>query len=143
MNTIPALDDAERQAPNDALDDEYRAHATYEQVIGDFGPVPPFLNIVEAAARHVSVLLSLFEQYGIAAPNNRWMGNSPHFASVHDACVESVPGELKNVGIYDRVLTSNRRPDILSGYQVLRSASQDQHLPGFQRCAQRGPQSGL
>jgi hypothetical protein len=143
MNTIPALNDTELQALNDALDDEYRAHETYEQVIGDFGPVQPFLNIVEAEARHVSALLSLFEQYGIATPKNRWMGNSPHFASVHEACVESVQGELKNVAIYDRVLKSTRRPDILSVYQALRSASQDRHLPAFQRCAQRGPQSSL
>ena len=79
MGSIPALDDTERQALEDALDDEYKAHTTYDQVIHDLGPVRPFVNIVDAEARHVSALLSLFEKYGIAAPPNRWPGKVPRF----------------------------------------------------------------
>jgi hypothetical protein len=41
------------RAPNEALDDEYRACATYDQVIADFGEVPPFSDIRRAAARHI------------------------------------------------------------------------------------------
>ena len=51
MGSIPALDDTERQALEDALDDEYKAHTTYDQVIHDLGPVRPFVNIVDAEAR--------------------------------------------------------------------------------------------
>lgn len=137
MSAISPLDDTERQALEDALDDEYKSHATYDQVIRDFGSVRPFINIVEAEARHISALLSLFDKYGIAAPANRWAGKAPRFSSVHDACVASVQGEIENVTLYDRLLKSTRRVDIISVYQALRSASQDRHLPAFQRCKQR------
>ena len=80
-------------------DDEYRAHATYGQVIGDFGPVQPFLNIVEAEARHVSALLSLFEQYGIAAPKNRWMETVPTLQAFTRPASRAFGGEPKNVAI--------------------------------------------
>jgi hypothetical protein len=53
MSAISALDDTERQALEDALDDEYKSHATYDQVIRDFGSVRPFINIVEAEAKHI------------------------------------------------------------------------------------------
>jgi hypothetical protein len=142
MALTPTLADTEVQALNDTLDDEYKARETYTQVIRDFGEVRPFINIVEAEARHASALLNLFEKYGISPPPNRWAGKAPRFSSVHEACVASVHGEIENVALYDRALKSTRRPDILAVYQALRSASQDRHLPAFQRCAQRAPARG-
>jgi hypothetical protein len=142
MNSVYDLDDTERQALEDALDDEYRAHTTYDQVIRDLGPVRPFVNIVDAEARHISALLSLYEKYKIAAPANRWPGKVPRFSSVHEACLASVQGEIDNVAIYDRALKTTQRPDILSVYHALRSASLDRHLPAFQRCAGRSTQGG-
>ena len=38
------LEEQERQALREALDDEYHAWATYDQVIADFGAVRPFIN---------------------------------------------------------------------------------------------------
>lgn len=38
----------------EALDDEYKAIATYESVLDAFGPVRPFANIVEAERRHAA-----------------------------------------------------------------------------------------
>lgn len=133
-----ALDEAEIRALEYALDDEYKSHETYAQVIRDFGDVRPFINIVEAEARHSAALLSLFERYGVAPPANRWVGNAPRFDSVHAACVAAVQGEIDNVKLFKRVLESTRRPDILAVYEALQTASQSRHLPAFQRCADRG-----
>ena len=72
--SAPVLSDCEHQALEEALDDEYKSQATYAGVINDFGSVRPFINIVEAEARHVSALLSLFAKFGLAAPVNRWLG---------------------------------------------------------------------
>ena len=72
-------------------------------------------------------------------PANRWAGKAPRFASVHEGCVAGVQGEIDNVAIYDRLLRATQRSDLLDVFQSLRSASQDRHLPAFQRCAQRGP----
>ncbi len=40
----------------EALDDEYKAAVTYAQVIDDFGPIRPFVNIIEAERRHIEAL---------------------------------------------------------------------------------------
>jgi hypothetical protein len=136
------LTDTEVLALTDALDDEFKAHETYAQVIRDFGEVRPFINIVQAEAQHAAALLNLLENYGISPPPNRWTGKTPRFSSVHEACVASIQGEVRNVAIYDRALKSTQRPDILAVYQALRTASLDRHLPAFQRCAQRGPRRG-
>jgi hypothetical protein len=132
------LSEPEIQAMSDALDDEYKSYASYAQVIADFGPERPFVNIVEAEARHFSALLALFAGYGITPPKDRWRGHAPRFASLHAACVAAVQGETLNVAIYDRVLNSTTRPDILRVYSALREASLDRHLPAFRRCAERG-----
>jgi len=131
------LTETERQALLEALDDEYRARSTYEQVIRDFGPLRPFVNIVDAEARHVSALLALCATYGVPAPANRWPEIVPRFGSVHEACMAGVQGEIDNVAIYDRALKTTKRADILTVYHALRSASLDRHLPAFQRCAAR------
>lgn len=132
------LSEPEIQALSDALDDEYKSYATYAQVIADFGPERPFVNIVEAEERHFSALLALFAAYGITSPKDRWRGHAPHFSSLHAACVAAVQGEIDNVAIYDRVLNSTTRPDILRVYRALREASLERHLPAFRRCAERG-----
>jgi hypothetical protein len=138
MTTVPVLDSVELQALKDTLDDEYKSHETYAQVIRDFGDIRPFVNIVEAEARHYSALLSLFEKYGVSPPVNRWAGKTPRFSSARDACMAAIQGEIDNVRIYDRAVETTKRPDILAVYQALRSASQDRHLPAFRRCAEGG-----
>lgn len=44
-----------------ALDDEYRAEATYAAVITAFGEVRPFINIIEAERRHAGMAKAEFE----------------------------------------------------------------------------------
>jgi hypothetical protein len=54
------LSEVEITALREALDDEYRAHAIYTQVLANFGDdVLPFANIVDAEARHIDALLGL------------------------------------------------------------------------------------
>lgn len=137
MTDTKPLTQAERQGLADALDDEYKSRATYAQVIADFGEVRPFVNIVEAEERHISALLGLFERYGIAPPPDRWSGSAPRFSSLAQACVEAVQAEIDNGAIYDRILETTQRVDILTVYQALREASLERHLPAFRRCAER------
>ncbi|HKJ07674.1 MAG TPA: DUF2202 domain-containing protein, partial [Gammaproteobacteria bacterium] len=68
------LTETEIRVLHEALDDEYRAWATYDQVISDFGEVPPFSNIRGAEARHIQALCTLFARYGLAVPENTWPG---------------------------------------------------------------------
>lgn len=50
------LSETEIHALNEALDDEYRAFAAYDQVLADFGEAPPFSNIRDAEGRLIDTL---------------------------------------------------------------------------------------
>lgn len=134
---MSTLNDQEETALREALDDEYRAWATYDQVIEDFGEVRPFINIRDAEARHIAALLGLFERYGIEAPPNPWLGQVTRYRRVEDACSDAVKAEIDNAALYDRLMASTRRPDLRAVFGRLREASQERHLPAFRRCASR------
>lgn len=139
---MDALTDAERRVLHEALDDEYRAWATYDQVISDFGPVQPFVNIRDAEARHGEALAALFERYALPLPANPWPGRVERYASVQAACEAGVAGEVANGQMYERLLAATQRPDIVAVLRRLQEASQQRHLPAFQRCAQRTAAAG-
>jgi len=134
MNT---LTEVEIHALNEALEDEYLAWTTYDQVIADFGEVRPFSNIREAEARHIEALCTLFECYGLAIPENPWPGKVERYASLQEACEAGVSAEIANGEMYERLLGSSQRQDIVMVLRNLQEASQQRHLPAFQRCAQR------
>jgi len=136
------LSSSEISALHDALDDEYQAWATYDQVIADFGEVMPFINIRDAEARHIEALSVLFHAYGLPLPENTWPGRVPRFGSVREACEAGVVAEVANAALYERLLAATRRPDILTVFQRLQEASQQRHLPAFRRCVERGGEGG-
>jgi hypothetical protein len=139
MNT---LSEAEIHALNEALDDEYLAWATYDQVIADFGEARPFSNIREAEARHIEALCTLFARYGLSVPENPWPGKVARYASLQAACEAGVIAEIANGEMYERLLGATRRPDILTVLRNLQEASQQRHLAAFQRCTQRSAGGG-
>jgi rubrerythrin len=118
----------------EALDDEYKALAAYRKVIEKFGPIRPFVNIVEAEARHAAALLSLFERYGIPVPEDRWPERVTAPDTVEEACRSAVEAEIYNMAMYDRLLAATPEPDVRRVLENLRSASRDRHLRAFERC---------
>jgi len=134
---MSTLDESEISALHAALDDEYQAWATYDQVIRDFGLLRPFSNIRDAEARHIDALLGLFERYGVPVPTNPWPGRVERYPSLHEACVAAVAAEIANAALYARLLASTTRPDILAVFGNLQEASQQRHLRAFQRCVER------
>ncbi len=132
----------EIHALSEALDDEYGAWATYDQVIADFGAAPPFSNIRDAEARHIEALHTLYRFYGLPILPNPWQGKTPRYASLKEACVAGVAAEVANGELYDRLLTATDRPDILAVFHNLQEASQQRHLPAFERCVQRDSGGG-
>jgi len=104
--------------------------------------VRPFTNIRDAEARHIGALRSLFERYGLPMPPNPWIGRTPHFADTHAAYEAGVEAESANADLYDRLMRSTTRKDILAVFARLRRASQERHLPAFRRGASRGEGPG-
>ncbi len=128
-----------------ALNDEYLATAVYEQVNKDFNDPRPFVNIVEAENRHAERLKALFAVYKIPVPENPWTGSAAKFESVAEACKAGAQGEIVNRQLYDKLFKSTAREDILIVYRALQRASDENHLPAFERCGAggRGPGGGM
>ena len=129
------LDKKTQQALTDAINDEYKARAIYQKVIDTFGAVKPFANIIKAEETHIGELKPLFKKYGIEVPKDEWYKQVPGFATEREACATAVQAEIDNAKMYDGFLTFVKEQDIVAVFKRLRSASQDNHLPAFQRCA--------
>ena len=125
----------------DALDDERKAEATYGAVIEKFGPVRPFIRIIEAERRHAAALERQMLRLGIPIPANTWSGKDVAPDSLAKACEEAITAEIENIALYDRLLPSVEDPQVLRVLTNLQAASRDRHLPAFRRCLERGPGS--
>lgn len=124
-------------ALTEALEDEYKARATYQKVIETFGPIRPFINIVEAEDRHASALLRQFERLGLETPKDAWAGHIEAPSSIAEACEAAVAAEIENAEMYERLLETVDDPAVRNVLLNLQDASQNHHLPAFQRCLQR------
>ncbi len=122
------------QALCEALDDEYRARATYRAVIDAFGPVLPFINIIQSEQRHINALLSLFAARGLEPIADPYAQGLPAPASIEAACRIGVHAEIENAALYDRLMQAAEGDDeVLWVFRNLRRASAECHLPAFQR----------
>ena len=127
----------------EAINDEYKARATYRQVINKFGEIRPFINIADAESRHIEALLPLFEKYGVTVPEDNWASSIEAPQSILEACQVGVEAEIENAEMYDRLLELTvDYPDVQLVLTQLQRASTENHLPAFQRCVERGGSKG-
>lgn len=131
-----ALTDVAKSAIFSAIDDEYKAHATYEAVIAKFGSVRPFSMIIRSEEQHISSLKALLDKYGVAIPSDSWTGKVTAPDSITAACQTGVDAEIANAALYrEKLLPAvTEYPDITSVFTNLMNASQEKHLPAFDRC---------
>ena len=131
------------EALHAALDDEYHARATYRAVLDTFGDVRPFINIVESEGRHIQALKRQCEQHGIAAPSDKWAGHVPAPESLKRACEDAMKAERENAALYEKLIEAAREyPDVQETFRRLQAASQERHLPAFERCDEREGSGG-
>ena len=131
------LSDDEVSALHEALDDEYKAIATYDRVLADFGAIRPFANIVEAERRHVRALAEILDRDGLPLPASSWDDRAPRYESIQEACSAGVEAEIENSAMYDRLIAVTTHADIVDVYENLQRASQENHLSAFRRCSAR------
>lgn len=139
------LPDAVIEAMNEALADERKALATYKAILERFGDVRPFSNIVHAEQRHIDALLPLYARYGVTPPEDRTvLPDEVYTEDMLGLCRIGVEAEIENVRLYDERLLPvvADYPDIAFVMQRLRDASNNNHLPAFQRCVDRGGRPG-
>jgi len=120
----------------EAINDEYKALATYEAVISEFGNVRPFSMIKGAEEQHIASLKAVFDKYGMEIPENAWLGKVSAPETLQDACQTGVDAEIANATLYDDELLPavKEYEDITAVFTNLMNASQDKHLPAFDRC---------
>lgn len=141
INAMASINNNAKSALLMAIDDEYRAYSTYVSVMEKFGEIKPFVNIAQAELRHIEALENLLIKYGIEIPKSPYLTSllaAPE--SVSAACAIGVQAEIDNAKLYDEKLMplSQGYEDIQTVFQNLRDASQERHLPAFQRCVQGG-----
>ena len=131
-----------------ALDDEYKAQSLYKAILEKHGDARPFSNIINAEKHHSDMLIDLLREYGLAVPENPYENGEKAAltapATLLEACEIGVTAEIENVALYDdRLLPAvSNYTDITDVMMRLRNASQDRHLPAFQRCVSRGGTMG-
>ena len=129
------LTQQEIQALNMALDDEYKARATYEKVIQDFGGKRPFVNIIDSEEQHIEMLKTLYHKYDLVVPKDKHKNEILGFPSLKQACAAGVDAEIENAELYDNLLKIVNKQDIKIIFHQLQHASQQNHLPAFEQCA--------
>jgi len=126
----------------DALEDEYKAEATYAAILERFGDVRPFSNIVDAERRHSNAIARQLQRLGHAVPANQWMGKIEAPATLTGACSEAIKAETDNIALYDRLLPGIPDPEVRQVLENLQRASRENHLPAFRRCLERSQGQG-
>jgi rubrerythrin len=121
----------------DALEDEYKAEATYAAVLTRFGNIRPFSNIVGAERRHSTAIARQLERLGHPVPANQLMGTIEAPATLAEACSAAIEGEIENIALYDRLLAGMADPEVRQVLENLQRASGENHLPAFRRCLER------
>jgi rubrerythrin len=121
-----------------ALEDEYHARAIYRAVLDAFGEVRPFINIVESEEQHIRALKRQCEKHGIDVPRDKWAGRVAVPESLERACEDAVKAERENAALYEKLIeAASGYPDVQETFRRLRAASQERHLPAFERAAGR------
>jgi hypothetical protein len=130
------LSEDEITALASALADEYKAEATYQKVLDTFGAeTKPFSNIINAEIKHSTKIKELYEKYALDIPENELYNSIPEFETVANACSAGVQAEIENIALYDELNTKIDNEDIKVIFVSLKRASQESHLPAFERCS--------
>jgi len=133
---VGALSSEAKESLIMALDDEYKALATYDATIGVLGEVRPFSMIRRAEEQHIASLKALFDKYGVSVPQNTHIGTVTSPSTLQAACQAGVDAEKANVSLYRGTLLPQvtAYPDLTQVFTHLMDASENRHLPAFERC---------
>lgn len=131
---VAKLDEKTVEYLNLALADERKALATYQAAMKKFGSVKPFINIARAEEHHISMLLALYDKYGVEIPKDATQVSALP-ATLQEVCSIGVTAEIDNDALYQRMIPELQQEDIQTVFTSLARASKQMHLPAFERCA--------
>lgn len=123
-------------ALNEAIEDEYKDLTVYQKVTDKLGMVRPFSMIMGAEEQHIASLKAVFDKYGLEIPKNNWAGKITVPNTLKESCQLGVEAEIANASLYkEKLLPSvSGHEDITLVFTSLMSASEQKHLPAFEKC---------
>lgn len=133
---VSELPQSVQVALDEAINDEYKALSTYEAVIAKFGAVRPFSMIKGAEEQHIASLKAIYDKYGLVVPKNTWPSKVSSPNTLTEACQIGVDAEIANSALYQNELLPavSEYEDIVVVFTNLMNASEQKHLPSFERC---------
>jgi len=118
-----------------AIQDEYAARAEYDYIVNNFDITKPFSNIIKSEETHISLLVPLFEAYGLMLPEDTSSDHLIPITSVQEAFDTGVTAEILNISMYNIFLEQDDLPqDVIDVFTKLRDASEN-HLQAFEKNA--------
>jgi rubrerythrin len=127
---------------SEALEDERKAEAAYAAVIDRFGPVRPFINIIDAEGRHSAAIERQMRRLGFEVPASVCGDACVAPPTLEAACEHAVAAELLNIALFDRLIPRIQDETVRRVFENLQAASRDRHLPAFRRCLARAARQG-
>lgn len=120
-----------------AIEDEYLAKAEYAAIIGKYGQIRPFTNIVKSEETHISLLIDAYRDAGLSVPQDQASSHIHVPATLQEAFATGVEAEIANIDMYARFLETDllrraENAELKSLFQRLKDAS-GKHLEAFRR----------
>jgi hypothetical protein len=133
---VAELDEAVVGVLNEAIEDEYKALTLYQKVTDKLGMVRPFSMIMGAEEQHIASLKAIFDKYGLEIPKNNWAGKITVPNTLKESCQLGVEAEIANASLYKEKLLPlvSSHEDITLVFTSLMNASEQKHLPAFEKC---------
>lgn len=119
-----------------AAQDEYTARGEYAAIMGKYGTLRPFSNIIRAEENHLAWLSEAFAAYKLPFPADEASRHLVVPASLVDAYKAGARAEVDNIAMYDAFLANpliqgTQYVDLRALFTNLRNASEN-HLRAFQ-----------
>jgi len=113
-----------------SIQDEYLARAEYELIIGEYGSIRPFTNIMAAEERHIEWVTELFNEYGYALPEDTASKYVVLPEDLKSSFETGVQAEIDNIAMYESFLKQDLPADVRDLFERLKGASEN-HLRAF------------
>ena len=119
-----------------AAQDEYTARGEYAAIMGKYGTLRPFSNIIRAEENHLAWLRDAFAAYKLPFPADEASSHLIVPATLIDAYRTGVQAEVDNIAMYNTFLANpliqgTQYADLRALFTNLRNASEN-HLQSFQ-----------
>jgi hypothetical protein len=113
-----------------AIQDEYLARAEYELIIGEYGSIRPFTNIMAAEEHHIEWVTDLLNEYGYALPKDTARMYVVLPEDLKSSFETGVQAEIDNIAMYESFLQTDLPDDVRDLFEQLKRASEN-HLRAF------------